>query len=58
MADIYRMGFLGRIWDALLTTSEAAVAVHYHAPWRQAEPVPPPAGCRDAAPGLGGACPV
>lgn len=58
MADIYRMGFLGRIWNAFLATSEAAVAVHYHAPWRQAEPVSPRAGHRTSTPGLGGACPI
>lgn len=31
--SIYGMGLLGRIWRFFLAISEAAVAIHYHAPW-------------------------
>ena len=59
MADnIYRMGFPGRIWRFLLAPSEVAVAIHYHAPWAQADAAPISAAYPVSAPRHGGPCPV
>lgn len=38
-------GFAARIWQSLLATSEAAVDIHYRAPWQR---TPSPAGERGA----------
>lgn len=46
------IGFLRRLWQFLLKTSEVAVAGHYYAPWLQAETAPgfvSPAVLRDGA---------
>jgi len=36
--NIYGMGLLARMWRFFLAISEAAVAIHYHAPWSPADP--------------------
>lgn len=58
--EVQRMGLPRLIWRALLQTSEVATAIHYHAPWLRAEPVPVRAAPASSWPeaGAGGACPA
>lgn len=54
--DMHRAGFLGRIWQLVLGTSEAAVAIHYHAPWLRAEAGPVRAARVGSGRQAGGTC--
>lgn len=54
--NMHRAGFLGRIWQFVLDTSEAAVAVHYHAPWLRAQAVPVRAAGVSSGRRRGGTC--